>query len=58
MVEVTIGGCCQLQCPEADVIKSLVINAESLVRVFNKLVYREGSVVRLEMYEPVRVIVI
>ena len=47
MVEVTVGWCRELQCPEADVVKRLVINAERLVGVLDELVDGEGRVVRL-----------
>ena len=49
MVEVTVCGGRELQCPEADVVKSLVINAEGLVRVLNKLMNGESGVVWLSM---------
>ena len=48
MVEVTIGGGGELESSEADIVKSFVINAESLVRVLHKLVNGEGGVVRLQ----------
>ena len=47
MVEVSVGGRGELQCPEADVVESLIINTEGLVRVLDKLVNRESRVVRL-----------
>ena len=47
MVEVTIGGCGQLQGSEADVIKSLIVNAVGLICVLYQLVDREGGVVGL-----------
>ena len=47
MVQVTIGGCGELQSTEADVIESLVVNAEGLISVLDKLVHREGSIVGL-----------
>ena len=47
MVEVTICRCRELKCSEANVVKGLVIDTESLVRVLYKLVNRESSVVRL-----------
>ena len=37
MVEVTVGRSGQLECAEADVIESLVVNTERLVRVLNEL---------------------
>jgi len=47
MVEVTIGGCRELKGPEADIVKSFIINAEGLIRVLDKLVYGKGSVIGL-----------
>ena len=47
MIEVAICRGGQLQSSEADVVKCLVVNTESLVGVLDKLVYRKGSVVRL-----------
>ena len=46
MVEVPVGGGGQLQGAEADVIEGLVVNAESLVCVLDKLVDGQGCVVR------------
>ena len=47
MVQITIGRCCQLECPEADVVEGLIIDAESFVRVFDKLMDGERRVVGL-----------
>lgn len=47
MVEITVGRCRQLECPEADVIQRLVIDAERLVRVLDELVDGERGVVGL-----------
>lgn len=47
MVQVTVGGGGELQSAEANIIQGLVVNAESLVRVLNKLVNRESGVVWL-----------
>ena len=47
VVEVTVGRSGQLEGPEADVIQSLVVNAERLVRVLDQLVDRQSRVVRL-----------
>ena len=47
MVEVTVSWCRQLQCPEADVVKRLVIDTEGLVRVLDKLVDGKSGVVGL-----------
>ena len=48
VVEVTVGGGGELEGSETNVVKSLVINTESLVRVLDKLVDREGGVVWLD----------
>lgn len=47
VVEVTVGGGGELEGTEADVVESLVVDTEGLVRVLNKLVDREGGVVGL-----------
>lgn len=47
MVEITVRRCRQLECPEADVVQSFVVNAECLVRVLDELVNGESGVVRL-----------
>lgn len=47
MVEITVRWRRELECTEADIVKCLVINAERLVRILDKLVYRKGCVVRL-----------
>ena len=47
VVEVTIGGGGELQGPEADVVESLVVNAEGLVSVLDELVDGERGVVGL-----------
>jgi hypothetical protein len=44
VVQIAIGECRQLECPEAD-IKGLIIDTESLV--FDKLMDEEGCVVGL-----------
>ena len=38
VIEVTVCWCCQLQCSEANVVERLVIDAEGLIRVLDKLV--------------------
>ena len=48
VVQVTVRGRGELECPEADVVKSLVVDTECLIRVLDELVYGEGSVVRLD----------
>mmetsp|Transcript_58982 Transcript_58982/g.182729 ORF Transcript_58982/g.182729 Transcript_58982/m.182729 type:complete len:279 (+) Transcript_58982:134-970(+) len=40
VVQVTVGGCCQLECTETDVIQCLVVQEEALVSVFHKLMER------------------
>ena len=49
MVQVTVRRRGELESAEADVIERLVINAESLVRVLDKLVHGERRVVRLKI---------
>lgn len=48
VVEVAVGGVGQLQRAHADVVESLVVNAEGLVGVLNQLVDGEGGVVGLD----------
>ena len=48
MVEITIGGCGQLQGTEADVVEGLVVDAEALICVLNQLMHRESGVVWLD----------
>ena len=45
MVQVTVGGRGQLQCTEADIVQSLVVNAEGFVCVFNQLVDGQCGVI-------------
>jgi hypothetical protein len=47
VVQVTVGRSVELQGSETDIVKSLVIDTEGLVRVLDKLVDGEGSVVWL-----------
>merc|ERR1719209_662518 len=47
MVQIPVGWVGQLQCTEADVVESLVVDAEGLISVLNKLVHGEGGVVGL-----------
>jgi hypothetical protein len=47
VVQVTVGGGGELEGTETNVVESLVINAESLVRVLDKLVDRESGIVGL-----------
>jgi len=39
VVEITVGGCIKLEGSDADVVQSLVVNAEGFIRVFNELLY-------------------
>jgi hypothetical protein len=48
VVEIAIGGSGELERAEADIVQSLVINAEGLVGVLNELVDGEGGVVGLK----------
>lgn len=48
VVKVTVRGVRQLQGAHADVVEGLVVNAEGLVGVLDKLVDGEGGVVRLD----------
>ena len=47
VVQVTICGGGELECAEADVIESLIVDAEGLVSVLANLVHGEGAVVWL-----------
>ena len=47
VVQITVGGGVKLQGSETDVVEGLVIDTEGLVRVLDKLVNGEGSVVWL-----------
>lgn len=49
MVEIAICRRGELQCPEADIVERFIINAEGLIGVLNKLMYREGCVVWLKI---------
>ena len=48
MVQITIAGGSELQGAEADIVQSLVIDTEGLVRVLDQLVDGEGGVVGLD----------
>jgi hypothetical protein len=48
VVQVAVRGVVQLECPHADVVESLVVNAEGLVGVLDQLVDGEGGVVGLD----------
>ena len=45
MVQIAIGWGCEFQGTETDVIKGLIVDAESLVSVFHKLVNGEGGII-------------
>jgi hypothetical protein len=47
VVQITVSGFVELQGSETDIVKGLVIDTEGLVRIFDKLVYGEGSIVWL-----------
>ena len=47
MVEITVGWGGELEGSEADIVKSLVINAHNLIGVLDELMDREGGVVWL-----------
>jgi len=47
VVEVTVGRSGELECTEADVVQSLVVNAVSFVRVLNQLMHGQCCIVRL-----------
>lgn len=48
VVQVAVRGVVQLESPHADVVESLVVNAEGLVGVLDQLVDGEGGVVGLD----------
>lgn len=48
MVQVTVAGSSEFQGTEADIVQSLVVDTESLIRVLDQLVNGEGGVVRLD----------
>jgi hypothetical protein len=48
VVEISVGWVGELEGPHADIIESLVVNAEGLIRVLDQLVDGEGSVVWLD----------
>merc|ERR1719222_1671600 len=47
VVQISVSWVGQLQCAEADVVESLVINAEGFISVLNKLVHGECGIVGL-----------
>ena len=48
MVEIAVARIVELQCAHADVVQGLVVNAKGLIRVLNKLMDRQGSVIGLD----------
>lgn len=48
MVQVTVAGSGELQGTEADIVQSLVVDTEGLIRVLDQLVDGEGGVVGLD----------
>ena len=48
MVQISVGRGAKLERPEADIVERLVVNAECLVRVLDKLMHRECRVVWLD----------
>ena len=46
VVQVPVCWVVKLQGPEADIIESLVVNHEGLIRVLNQLVHGEGGIIR------------
>ena len=49
VVEVAVCWGCQLEGAEANIVQSLIVDTEGLVRILNELVYGEGGVVRLRV---------
>ena len=47
MVEISVRRGRQLESPEADVVESLVVDAEGLVGILNQLMHGQGGIVRL-----------
>merc|ERR1719272_246415 len=48
MVKITVGGGGELEGPEADIVKGLVVNAHNLIGVLDELMHGEGGVVGLD----------
>jgi hypothetical protein len=48
VVEISVGGVGQLEGSHADIVESLVVNAEGLIRVLDQLVDGEGGIVWLD----------
>ena len=47
MIEVAVGRCGQLECAEANVVESFIVNTESFVSVLHQLVNGQGGIVWL-----------
>ena len=47
VVEVAVGWCRELQCPEANIVQRFVVDTEGLVRVLDELMNRKGGIVGL-----------
>ena len=45
MVQIAIGGGCEFQGTETNVIKGLIVDAEGFIGVFHKLVHGEGGII-------------
>jgi hypothetical protein len=48
MIKISIARIAQFQRTEADIVKSFVIDAESLVRILHQLMHRKCRIVRLD----------
>ena len=48
MVKIAVGGRSKLECTETDIVQRLVVDAERLVGVLDKLMHRQCGVVRLD----------
>lgn len=48
MIQIAIGGRGQLEGAEADIVKGFVVNTESFVRIFDKLVDGQRGIVRFD----------
>jgi hypothetical protein len=48
VVKITVCGGCKLEGTEADIIQSLVIKGEALVRILYQLMHRKCAVIGLD----------
>jgi len=48
MIEVAVCWCGQFEGPEANVVKSFIIDTESLIGVLDQLVNGKGCIIRLK----------